>query len=731
MSAVELQTPILEGGIRSVNFFNGRLLTANDLSREQEATRSSTTRLGQAIGEGIAFGLEVSQSKESKSGAPILSIEAGLAINRQGQTLRLSDKTDISLVRPASGGVAVSNPFSDCAPLQFGASLTGDGLFLLTVAPAAKNEGRAVVNGLSTSSAPCNTDSVVSAVQFRLVQLPGAIINEATTQARLRNHLAYRCFGVNRTSAFAEAPFATAPESYGLLDSLRTNPLTDCDVPLAILYWTVSAGIKFIDLWSVRRRLTNANLHGSWAPAMSDRRVSEAEASFLQFQEHLDSITRDEGAVNNLEADQRFEFLPAAGFLPASVIDWPTFLGPLAPPRSTSVVEEVMREILHRSFFMEPIKVGKFVDARKAGVSPPVPVEVFVAPGQPDFVLFSRSVKSRVRVFLKPEPPDTGELTIDAAASWTSEIRNAEESGDGNWYEINVSEAGDYSVDVTLPGYVKPSPAMVDAVAGLTTDLEVALAPLPRGSISVTVKDDKTQAVVNDKVLAISATDSDGIVSSAKRAPGGDWQIPELLPDKYFMSVIATGFGAKTIADITVTPNQVTPVTVTLTANAPAKEQPEACVITIATVGKKPFRVKLCMKIKNISFRGSQLEGLVLTSLDKAGMKWAAEWQDWLMDEYKDSDIDLAKPKIYVNPTALLGGGGGRLTDGFFVKEDNPLHRSGKETGIGTGKGTGTGKDVGKGTGKDIGTKRPTFEGVALFGKVAVPLTVESMDDER
>ena len=37
MSAAELQTPILDGGIRSVNFFNGRLLTARDLSREQEA----------------------------------------------------------------------------------------------------------------------------------------------------------------------------------------------------------------------------------------------------------------------------------------------------------------------------------------------------------------------------------------------------------------------------------------------------------------------------------------------------------------------------------------------------------------------------------------------------------------------------------------------------------------------------------------------------------------------
>ena len=51
MSAVELQNPILDGGIRSVNFFNGRLLTARDLSREQDANREATNRLGQALGD--------------------------------------------------------------------------------------------------------------------------------------------------------------------------------------------------------------------------------------------------------------------------------------------------------------------------------------------------------------------------------------------------------------------------------------------------------------------------------------------------------------------------------------------------------------------------------------------------------------------------------------------------------------------------------------------------------
>jgi hypothetical protein len=36
----------------------------------------------------------------------------------------------------------------------------------------------------------------------------------------------------------------------GPLDSLRPNQLTDCEVPLAIVFWTDTDGINFIDMWS-------------------------------------------------------------------------------------------------------------------------------------------------------------------------------------------------------------------------------------------------------------------------------------------------------------------------------------------------------------------------------------------------------------------------------------------------------------------------------------------------
>ena len=42
MSAVDLLEPILMGGVQRNNFFNGRLLSAEDLSAEQIATRLRT-----------------------------------------------------------------------------------------------------------------------------------------------------------------------------------------------------------------------------------------------------------------------------------------------------------------------------------------------------------------------------------------------------------------------------------------------------------------------------------------------------------------------------------------------------------------------------------------------------------------------------------------------------------------------------------------------------------------
>src|SRR5438093_549282 len=85
-----LQDPILDGGIPFTAYFNGRLLSGEDLARDQQGNRFARRRIGQAIGDGVAFGLEIAEATgESTKSSPVLTVLPGVAINRNGQTLAL------------------------------------------------------------------------------------------------------------------------------------------------------------------------------------------------------------------------------------------------------------------------------------------------------------------------------------------------------------------------------------------------------------------------------------------------------------------------------------------------------------------------------------------------------------------------------------------------------------------------------------------------------------------
>jgi hypothetical protein len=321
MNEKRLTEAITEGGIPWINFFNGRLLSGEDLSKEQNSNLEGRRRLGRAIGEGVAQGLEVSISKGVNTReTPYVLVEAGLAINRQGQTLWLESPTKVKLGRPvnAETGVVTEAAFDDCQPLQPGVYVAKAGLYLLTIAPARKNEGRAAVSGLDNIIARCNTHHAVEGVQFRLIQL-GFNEEELKDTDHLRNQVAYRCFGIDDTApaiSFPVDPLGATSPRQTLLDDLRPRLLTDCDVPLAIINWTTLEGIKFVDMWSVRRRVFSPSAEGRWDAVLGERRRSEGEAMFLQFQEHLESLNQPELNPGLVVATAQFERLPPIGVIP-------------------------------------------------------------------------------------------------------------------------------------------------------------------------------------------------------------------------------------------------------------------------------------------------------------------------------------------------------------------------------------------------------------------------------
>jgi hypothetical protein len=317
MSTIPLSQVITQGGIYWNNFFNGRILSGEDLSQEQADNLEGRRRLGRARGEGVAYGLEVAQTLSNSLGSTTVTIRPGLAINRLGQTLTLADETEVSLAPPASNSTQTPSGFGECQPKQPGVYVAGAGIYLLTIAPASGSDGRAPTSGLGNIAATCNTRYTVEGIQFRLLSLNSALTAELSDPDHLRNRLAYRCFGAGdaKVSGFIANPFGPIVEGYGLIDDLRSVCLTDCDVPLAAIYWTAT-GIQFIDLWAVRRRLTRPAAAQDWRLLTSDRRVSEAEARFLQFEAQIEEIRANDQGLASIQATQRFRYLPAAGIIP-------------------------------------------------------------------------------------------------------------------------------------------------------------------------------------------------------------------------------------------------------------------------------------------------------------------------------------------------------------------------------------------------------------------------------
>lgn len=328
---LQLQQPLTDGAIRSVNFFNGRLLSAKDLTREQAARREADARLGRAVGDGVAYGLEVARDAGLDTpAAPVLRVKAGLAVNRAGRTLRLAADVSVALTRRFGGGES-GCVFANCTPLVGGTYIAGAGVYLLTIAPAQTSEGRAATNGLDPTNVACNTDATVDAVQFRLINInPLRFADLDAASPQFRNRLAYRCFGIDARDQNAIDPWRVDAPRYGLIDELRDVGLDDRDVPLAVLFWTV-AGIQFIDMWSARRALLDPDaLSGasflrdpldpaelsSFAFIARRRRLVEAQAMCAQFQEQLGDVLAAAPNTAVVVAANIFRYLPPFGIVP-------------------------------------------------------------------------------------------------------------------------------------------------------------------------------------------------------------------------------------------------------------------------------------------------------------------------------------------------------------------------------------------------------------------------------
>ena len=341
-----LQEPFGDEAIRTVNFFNGRLLTGNDMSREQEARREADARIGLAIGDGIADGLMVGfRGNIAPGGRPAAAVQPGVAINRLGATLCLKQPVTLALDRAAPPGQdRVACLFGDCAPLADGNYVAGAGLYLLTIAPVFTSEGRAQVSGMGDSSPRCALDVTVEAVQFRLLRIVDEHFAADPADPDFRNRIAYEAFGRGVQPGWPADLLGSAPRQDDLIETMRGYGLDDGEVPLALIAFD-SDGHVFTDNWSVRRPVCLRDPKSIVSTISEPRREALGRAMFRQFQDQLVETP----AIGTGTARARFAYLPPAGLLPnmtdgkvAQFFSGMTTRGPVYI--DASAVEPLLRE---------------------------------------------------------------------------------------------------------------------------------------------------------------------------------------------------------------------------------------------------------------------------------------------------------------------------------------------------------------------------------------------------
>jgi hypothetical protein len=416
-----LDEPLLEDVLKAPYFFNGRLLTQEDLTQEQAAQRARRKHLGRSLGSGVAYGLEVEEDR-SLSGPDrvVLAVAAGLAIAPDGDTLHLPELALLEFSprpRAASQNQGSSlGDFGDCPTSPTIVSVAKTGLHLLVIRPTAGRQGLASVSGLGNEAAPCNTKYRTSGVSFRALPLENTVDATGTTPERFRSTVARKCFGFfddSLAAALADpfirpsplklavplAPGAAPAAGLGLIDRLRLNrELCDCELPLAIVNLRDEGTLDFVDVWPVRRPLLRPPLSRRFWPfgGSDDRRRADSEAAMLCFQDHVLAL---DAKLKGKPAKVHFAFLPGGGFLPfTATSDARTFLGASAS-RVCDMDFGRLRWLVEESWRCEAVDLD----------APPMPpITYFVFPGKMSWMFFLRG-RTGVEADLRSTEPVSGE----------------------------------------------------------------------------------------------------------------------------------------------------------------------------------------------------------------------------------------------------------------------------------------------------------------------------------
>lgn len=372
------------GGIAVPNFFNGRILSAEDLRMVMAADRRHRTLVGRALGPGIADGLRV-----SRASANSVTVTAGVAVNRHGEVLDLP--TDLEVKVAGSGAIGTSagpagNAFSDCGGSSSTSSTSN--AFLLTVRPDSIETGSAPADPYLTGTS-CGPGFLAEGVRFRRVPFDPAFLASvlADTQTpglgsaspRSRNVVSHLFLGSAPWTAFSDVATAGDVDPDLELAHQLLN-LQRCEVPLAVFYLQ-GGSVAELDEWAVRRPCRSSiGDAGGLGAFTSELRAAAGAAAYLQFQAQLAELLSSTGPGGGPRLATHFRYLPAAGILPAACIGSPgtitDFLGSTTMPLFTGVSTAAWNKA------ERPVRSARVEGILRAGAEQP-PIDLVTTRGLP------------------------------------------------------------------------------------------------------------------------------------------------------------------------------------------------------------------------------------------------------------------------------------------------------------------------------------------------------------
>lgn len=247
-STIRLNQPVAASGAARTFFFNGRLLSAEDLKREQALRENGQSQLARLFGCGIAAGLEVG----GETGSSSLSIGAGLGLTPSGLLIDL-DRLQVNLADTA--GKQRSGRFGACAAAMANLESPGAGLYLLVLTPTWMGSGRAAT--LLGEVGACNRNIEQPAVRARLLKVSAP---QGATEDKLRNLVAQALLvpddpaTVLTHAASVDAP-AGALRLIGWWPASVVPTLSADDLPVALLRIDQNARVLWLDGAAARRRI--------------------------------------------------------------------------------------------------------------------------------------------------------------------------------------------------------------------------------------------------------------------------------------------------------------------------------------------------------------------------------------------------------------------------------------------------------------------------------------------